>query len=315
MKHPNAGLLILSITVFTLSIFAGCLSNKAIRLSDKELYSLGQKQFTKKKYIKARETFTMLVDNYPDSAFSSEAQLLKADAYYKERNYIEAGVEFGLFLEFHPAHAKADYALYQEADCNYHHIHSIDRDQTNVHETIRKLRKLIALYPDSPFIPSAKERLDECTLLLEAHSLYVARFYERWKEYRASLVRYDLLLSNKDSVLTSKSRQAAEKELTAVRKTYYDLLVEYANRNYSEAKYYSAMINLEELLRFYPDEEQKEEVLYQLARSYHNLKKYDEARDYYSRIVIRFSEGKYAEECSNYLKEIDIEEKNEEKNS
>lgn len=314
MKNPDR-IAFLIMSLFAITMVSSCLSNRTIRLSDKELYTLGQKQFTKKKYIKARETFTTLVDNYPDSAFSSDAQLLKADAFYKERNYIEAGVEYGLFLDFHPAHPKADYALYQEADCNYKHIHSIDRDQTNVHETIKKLRKLVALYPDSPFVPKAKERIDECNRLIEAHSLYVARFYERWKEYKASIVRYELLLQNKDSVLSAETRQDVAKELAAVRQIYYDLLIDYANRNYTEGKYYAAMVHFEELLRFYPEEENKEEFLFQLARTYHNLKKYDEARDYYSRIIVRFAEGKHADESANYLKTIEKEEQEEEKSS
>ncbi|MFC1848638.1 outer membrane protein assembly factor BamD [candidate division CSSED10-310 bacterium] len=295
--------LIIPVLFSTLVLCASCLSNKSLRLSDHELFQLGSKQFNKKKFIKARETFTLLIDFYPDSQYSGEAQLLKADAFFREKNYIEAGVEYSLFLEFHPAHPKADYALYQEAECNYKHIKSIDRDQTNVLETIQKLKKLVSLYPASPFVPKAKERIAECQNLFHLHSLYVARFYARWGEYRSSIHRYQNLSETKPPPSNELAETIAT-ELSVVRSKFYQYLSTLADKYYEKGRYAQASFGYAEIVKYFPDDKQRDRVLFRLATSHFQLKDYDKAKDYYQQLVDDFPQGEFYEKSVEKLQKI-----------
>jgi len=290
---------------FVTSLFIfGCFANKSLRLSDQELFKLGQTQYNKNKYIKARETLTLLIDYYPDSVFTGEAQMLKADSFFKEKNYIEAGVEYGLFLEFHPAHPKADYALFQEAECNYKHVGSIDRDQTNTLETMKKLKKLVALYPDSPFVPKAKERIAECQELIQSHSLYVARFYNRWGVYSSSINRYKLLLNSKPPI-TDTFRSTLVAELKEVKLKYHDILITRSHKNFEKGKFAHAANGYELLLKHFPDTEKDEFILFRMATSYLQMKKYDKAKDFYQKILDTNPEGQHSQQSHEKLEEID----------
>lgn len=284
----------------------GCMSNKQLRLSDTELHILGLQQFDAKKFIKARETFTYLIDYYPDSSFAAEAQLLKADSYFREKNYIEAGVEYGLFLEFHPAHPKADYALFHEAECHYKYIGGIDRDLMNVEATIRKLQKLTQLYPESSFVPQARERLAECQRMLLDHSLYVARFYQRWGELRASMHRYDMILTAEPPP-DEELKTLAETELAAVSTQYHDWLVDNAETAYIKGRYSAVVWSYEELLKYFDDEKESETLLFRLANSYRNIRKLDKAREYYELLLEKFPRGEYAEQAREHMTELTVE--------
>jgi len=304
--HSRRGLSGIVLVFVCVLMCSACLSNKSLRLSDTELYQLGTKQFSAKKYIKSRETFSLLVDYYPDSSYAAQAQLLKADAYFKEGNFIEAGVEYNLFLEFHPAHAQADYALFQEAECYYTQIRSIDRDQTNVRETVKKLKTLLALYPASQYVTKAEQRIAECQKLLHDHSLYVARFYHNWDRYISSIERYNYLLSL-EPPLSEGEVSVIRSELAAVRQDYYQFLLQLSDKSYLKGQHYGVIASYEKLLEYFPEEANDETVWFKLARSYQSVKNYDKAKIYFMKIIDSFPSGVYAEEAREQLKQIEAD--------
>ncbi|MBN2383993.1 outer membrane protein assembly factor BamD [bacterium] len=291
------------IALSTLLLCSSCFSNKSLRLSDQELYQLGTQQFEHKKYLKSRETYTLLLDYYPDSSYAAEAQLSKADAYFNEKSYIEAGIEYNLFLEFHPAHPRADYALFQEAECNYINIRSIDRDQTNVIETIKKLKKLQSLYPQSTYRDQAQERIEECQSLINNHSLYVARFYYRWARFVSSIERYNSLLSTEPAI-DDELLKTVQDELEQVKQEYLTFLIGLSDKNFLKGRYHGTLSAYEKMLEYFPEKENDETVLFRMALSYESTEDYDNASTYFQKVIDHFPSGEHAAEAQEHLSQI-----------
>ena len=84
--------------------------------ADKYLFDQGQAALKKKSWLKGREYFRTIVENYPQSRFRPEAKLGLGDTYLGE-NSVESLIlganEYREFLTFFPTHEKAYYAQYQ----------------------------------------------------------------------------------------------------------------------------------------------------------------------------------------------------------
>ena len=83
---------------------------------DKFLFDRGTESLKDKKWLKAREYFRQLVDNYPQSPLRPDAKLGLGDTYLGE-NTVESLIlavnEFREFLTFYPTHPRADYAQFK----------------------------------------------------------------------------------------------------------------------------------------------------------------------------------------------------------
>jgi outer membrane protein assembly factor BamD len=150
-----------------------------VRLSPEELFKLGELQLEKGKRLKAQETFRLLRDQYPASPYATTAQLRIADTLFAQKRWADAAVEYQLFMEFHPADPKADYCQFQLGLSRLKLIRAIDRDLTTTHEALAAFRKLINLYPTSPYAVQAAEKIDFLEDRLVAHDVYVGRFTYR----------------------------------------------------------------------------------------------------------------------------------------
>jgi outer membrane protein assembly factor BamD len=78
----------------------------------------------------------------------------------------------------------------------YKQVCSIDRDQSFSQEAVKQFETLIALFPSSQYVPSARKNIEKCKKKLAAHILYIANFYSRTKAYNAALYRYVEALQN-----------------------------------------------------------------------------------------------------------------------
>src|SRR5512143_3730195 len=79
---------------------------------DKFLFDRGTESLNKRRWLKAREYFRQLVDNYPQSQYRPDAKLGLGDSYLGENtteSVILAVNEYREFLTFYPTSRRADY--------------------------------------------------------------------------------------------------------------------------------------------------------------------------------------------------------------
>jgi outer membrane protein assembly factor BamD len=165
--------------------------------ADKYLFDQGQAALKKKSWLKGREYFRMIVENYPQSRFRPEAKLGLGDTYLGE-NSVESLIlganEYREFLTFFPTHEKAYYAQYQLARTHYEQMLAPQRDQTQTLSAILEFETFLERFPDSPLVAEGRKGLQECRDRLSSADYQVGFFYYRARWYPGALSRFRAVL-------------------------------------------------------------------------------------------------------------------------
>ncbi|HEU5193669.1 MAG TPA: outer membrane protein assembly factor BamD, partial [Methylomirabilota bacterium] len=66
-----------------------------------ELYSQGEQEMGRKRYLEARDAFRKIVERHPNSAWAPRARFYIGEAYYREAEFDKAVKEFESFLSFY----------------------------------------------------------------------------------------------------------------------------------------------------------------------------------------------------------------------
>ncbi len=160
--------------------------------ADKYLFDQGTDWLKKKKWIRAREYFKQIVDNYPQSRFRPDAKLGLGDAYLGEDSagsVILAANEFREFLTYFPTHERAYYAQYKLALSHYSQMLAPQRDQTQTREAVKEFEAFVQRYPDSPLGAEGRKKLQECRDRLSDSDYLVGVFYYRTRWFPGAIVR------------------------------------------------------------------------------------------------------------------------------
>jgi len=215
--------------------------------ADKFLFERGTEALEKKRWLTAREYFTRLVDNYPQSPFRPDAKLGVGDAFLGEGSteaYVLAIAEFREFLTFYPTNPRADYAQYKLGMAHYKQMRGPERDQTETRAAIAEFEAFVERYPNSPLLPEARTKLREARDRLGMSELRVGVFYYRTKWYPGAidrlknLVKNDPQFTHRDSAYYHLAESLVKMNRAAEALPYYDRLVkEFENSEYlDEAK-------------------------------------------------------------------------------
>lgn len=177
-------------------LLTGCAGKKApvAAPADQALYQRAMKSMEKGNYYKARSVLEEIVaGGNQDQELAAEVQLAMADTYFGKRgllNLTDAMSRYSTFLTFYPTHEKADYAQYRLALCHLKQVYSPDRDQQETFTALAEFRKVLRLYPDSPYVDLAGEKINDCLELLADHDYRVGMFYRRRAAYLGAVDRF-----------------------------------------------------------------------------------------------------------------------------
>lgn len=121
----------------------------AERLED--IYKEARFAFEEGDYAKARETFTALIERYPDSSFADSAQFWVGECYFKEGNFKKAILEYEKLISQYPQSEKVPSAFLKQG---------MAFEKLGDTESARYLYSRITKdYPDSDQAPMAAHRL------------------------------------------------------------------------------------------------------------------------------------------------------------
>ena len=175
-----------------LALSVGC-AKKPIE-TDQELYDQAMRKMEKGDYYKARGILEEIVKRgNEDPELAPLVQLAYADAYFGKKgslNLADAMTRYRTFLTFYPTHPKADYAQYRLGLCHFQQVASSDRDQRETVTALAEFLKVERLYPDSPYVDLAAEKINECKEVLAEHEFRVGMFYLRRKAYLGAIDRF-----------------------------------------------------------------------------------------------------------------------------
>jgi outer membrane protein assembly factor BamD len=202
------------------------LANLGSKQPDKVLFDRAMDAMKHNRFDVARMTLQTLINTYPDSEFIARAKLAVADSWYAEGGTTamqQAEIEYKDFKTFFPNMPEAAEAQLKVANIHYEEMEKPDRDFTHAMRAEEEYRALIQEYPDSKYVPKAKQRLREVQEVLADREFGIGRFYYLRLAYPAAIARLKTLVeryplySGADQALFLLG-QSYEGEIEAVRK-------------------------------------------------------------------------------------------------
>jgi outer membrane protein assembly factor BamD len=150
---------------------------------DKYLFEQASAALAKKRWLRAREYFRQIVDEYPQSRYRPDSMII-------------GGNEFREFLTFYPTHERAHYAQYKLALSHFEQMLAPQRDQTQTKEAVKEFQAFVERFPNSPLINQGQAKLQECLDRLSDADYQVGFTYYRAKWYPGAISRFRAVLKD-----------------------------------------------------------------------------------------------------------------------
>jgi outer membrane protein assembly factor BamD len=207
---------------------------------DKFLYDRGTEALNDKKWMRAREYFRQLVDNYPQSPLRPDAKLSLGDTYIGENSpeSLVLGInEFQEFLSFYPTHKRADYAQYKLGLAHFQQMLGPQRDQSQTKEAIAEFEVFLERFPNSPLLEEVRKKHREARDRLSQSDYEVGLFYYRSRWYPGAVDRFrevlkeDPQFTNRDGLYFHLADSLLKMNLAAEAVPYLDRLVKEFERS------------------------------------------------------------------------------------
>ena len=191
------------LSIFILSIIiSSCSSNDEIpdeRLLEKELYDQAQFRLKDESYSMAIRSLEALESRFPFGRYAEQAQAELIYAYYMNSQFEASQSAAERFINLHPRHTHSGYAYYMKGLASftddsglfsrYFQSDLAKREVVMAQQSFDELSDFIARYPDSKYVPHAKQRMIYLRNLLAQHEVYVADFYMKRGAYLAAIGR------------------------------------------------------------------------------------------------------------------------------
>ena len=191
------------LSIFILSIMiSSCSSNEEIpdeRLLEKELYDQAQLRLKNGNFSTAIRSLEALESRFPFGRYAEQAQAELIYAYYMNAQFEASQSAAERFINLHPRHTHSGYAYYMKGLASftddsglfsrYFQSDLAKREVVMAQQSFDELSDFIARYPDSKYVPHAKQRMIYLRNLLAQHEVYVADFYMKRGAYLAAIGR------------------------------------------------------------------------------------------------------------------------------
>lgn len=165
--------------------------------ADRLLFERGTAAFEEEDWLRAREYFVEIRDNYPQSTLRADARLAVGDTYLEQRSkaaYVLAENEFREYLKLFPTSERVDYAQFKLGMVHFQQMRGPQRDQSPTRNAIREFEVLIQQYPESDLIPEAREHLRQARNRLSEAEYVVGHYYYRQKWWPGAIERFRLII-------------------------------------------------------------------------------------------------------------------------
>jgi outer membrane protein assembly factor BamD len=183
-----------SAAALALALFASCSADKV--LSENEYHQKATQAMKEQSYDLAIQDYQKLLEEYPFSDFSEEAQLKIGEAQYLNKQYAEAIASFQDFQRMHPTNPNLALTEHYTALAFMDQMGKKDRDQRAAENAQAHFQSLLARYPESPYADDAKHNLKQCREVLAEHEFAIAKFYLIWDNPVGAEARLRRLLEN-----------------------------------------------------------------------------------------------------------------------
>ena len=182
---------IIYVAILAAALLQGCATPQVMNKPPDALFVDGEQSFQNGNYEDAIAQWKKVKESYQSPELSARAEIGIADAYFLNKDYIEASAAYEDFRKLHPAHERAGYALYRQGLSNYNQINRIDTDQTPVKNALSVFESYLKLYPAGEYVADVTEKVRDCRDKQLQYEIYVGRFYLKTEKYPAAIARFE----------------------------------------------------------------------------------------------------------------------------
>lgn len=174
----------------------GCASKAPPELRGADFYfDKGTRDFERRRYLEAVESFQRIVSNFPGHARVAEAQYYLAEAYFGLEEYVNAAFEYERLVDIYPSSQWRDDAQFKIGESYYEQSRRAELDQSETFSALSAFRRFIDDNSGSPLVEDARDRIRSLRNRLAKKEFLAGRLYHRQGHLDAAVMTYQQMLN------------------------------------------------------------------------------------------------------------------------
>ena len=173
--------------------------NRVDEIAADEIYEKAKESMDAGNWDRSIAMYKALQTRYPFGRYTEQSMLDIAYSYYRRGDVENALSTLDRFIRTYPAHPNIDYAFYLKGLVNYEQNLGFlermmptrvrDRDQSSAQDSFNDFNELLRRFPDSRYVPDARQRMVFLRNNLADYEIVVAEYYLRRGAYIAAANR------------------------------------------------------------------------------------------------------------------------------
>jgi outer membrane protein assembly factor BamD len=176
---------------------AACASSPRYQgMTADQLHALAQEEYARGDDGKAAEALETLLVTFPGYAQAAEAQMLLAEAYFRDGKHVTAQAEYRRFLDRYPTHGRAAEAALGMCRSAGALSPITQRDQTFTEQAVQICGETARSYAGTPEGEEAAEVAEAMREKLARKTFETGEYYLRRGFHHPAIVYFDLVLES-----------------------------------------------------------------------------------------------------------------------
>ncbi len=207
MEHSKRNIKLALLTIVVMSLLVGCKSDgEEIEQPEKIYYDQAQARMASGNYFGAIEALEAIETRYPFGKYSEQAQVELIFAHFMNSETEAAHSAAEKFIRLHPRHPNIDYAYFMKGLSSYTRDRELlirftntdisNRDISGAKQSFAELTEFTTRFPDSQYVPYAKQRNIYLRNMIAKNELAAADYYISIEAYVAAIRRANYVIEN-----------------------------------------------------------------------------------------------------------------------
>ena len=190
-----------------MALLIGCKSDgEEIEQPEKIYYDQAQARMASGNYFGAIEALEAIETSYPFGKYSEQAQVELIFAHFMNSETEAAHSAAEKFIRLHPRHPNIDYAYFMKGLSSYTRDRELlirftntdisNRDISGAKQSFSELTEFTTRFPDSQYVPYAKQRNIYLRNMIAKNELAAADYYLSIEAYVAAIRRANYVIEN-----------------------------------------------------------------------------------------------------------------------
>ncbi len=207
MKLSKLNHKFLLLNLLVIIFLVGCKSDgEEIEQPEKIYYDQAQARMESGNYFGAIEALEAIDNRYPFGKYAEQAQVELIYAHFMNSETEAAHTAAEKFIRLHPRHPNIDYAYFMKGISSYTRDRDLlirftntdisNRDISGAKESFAELTEFITRFPDSQYIPYAKQRNVYLRNMIAKNELVAAEYYLTIDAHVGAIRRANYVIEN-----------------------------------------------------------------------------------------------------------------------